>query len=356
MRDRRGGLAGLCARTHLARQCGRLWGCEVGEGGRSISSTSLQALRARRGQARALPDQRSRRANDPVSRAGARRRVSAALRQSRGHHPRPRDGAVCRTKIIPIRRIFSAPSDETLRGAGLSRQKIAALKDISQKRIEGVIPEARKLSKLERRRDHRAPDGRRAASGAGRSRCISCSRSAGPTCCRSTISACAKARRNSTAAASRRKNSPRTANAGRRSAAPPPGTSGAIADTLTPDRSPKKKAAQKKAKKKVARSAKNKKAKKAGLKLRNAKSGDSQFAAIRIRRRTRDFAGVAGKGRRSAAVMAQTCAMRLSPPRRARISESAASSTLSLSVEMKRLSPRAAAVRGTGNSCGTREQ
>jgi DNA-3-methyladenine glycosylase II len=39
-------------------------------------------------------------------------------------------------------------SDEVLRGAGLSRQKIAALRDISQKRLEGVIPEARALSKL----------------------------------------------------------------------------------------------------------------------------------------------------------------------------------------------------------------
>ena len=39
-------------------------------------------------------------------------------------------------------------SDELLRGAGLSRQKIAALRDISQKRLDGVIPEARALSKL----------------------------------------------------------------------------------------------------------------------------------------------------------------------------------------------------------------
>lgn len=39
-------------------------------------------------------------------------------------------------------------SDGILRGAGLSRQKIAALRDISQKRLEGVIPEARALSKL----------------------------------------------------------------------------------------------------------------------------------------------------------------------------------------------------------------
>ena len=35
-----------------------------------------------------------------------------------------------------------------LRGAGLSRQKIAALKDIAQKRLEGVIPPARALSRL----------------------------------------------------------------------------------------------------------------------------------------------------------------------------------------------------------------
>lgn len=39
-------------------------------------------------------------------------------------------------------------ADETLRGAGLSRQKIAALRDISQKRLDGIIPEARALSKL----------------------------------------------------------------------------------------------------------------------------------------------------------------------------------------------------------------
>lgn len=37
---------------------------------------------------------------------------------------------------------------ETLRGAGLSRQKIAALKDVAQKRIEGIIPPARALVRL----------------------------------------------------------------------------------------------------------------------------------------------------------------------------------------------------------------
>jgi DNA-3-methyladenine glycosylase II len=40
-------------------------------------------------------------------------------------------------------------TDETkLRGVGLSRQKIAAIRDISQKRIDGVIPEAKALHKL----------------------------------------------------------------------------------------------------------------------------------------------------------------------------------------------------------------
>jgi DNA-3-methyladenine glycosylase II len=37
---------------------------------------------------------------------------------------------------------------ELLRSAGLSRQKTAALKDVAQKRLEGIIPEARKLTRL----------------------------------------------------------------------------------------------------------------------------------------------------------------------------------------------------------------
>lgn len=41
-----------------------------------------------------------------------------------------------------------ATDDLDLRGVGLSRQKIAAIRDISQKRIEGVIPEAKALHKL----------------------------------------------------------------------------------------------------------------------------------------------------------------------------------------------------------------
>jgi DNA-3-methyladenine glycosylase II len=39
-------------------------------------------------------------------------------------------------------------SDERLRSAGLSRQKTAALKDIAQKRIDGIIPPARALTRL----------------------------------------------------------------------------------------------------------------------------------------------------------------------------------------------------------------
>jgi DNA-3-methyladenine glycosylase II len=49
---------------------------------------------------------------------------------------------------------FPGPEDliaiapEPLRAAGLSRQKSAALKDIAQKRLEGIIPPARSLSRL----------------------------------------------------------------------------------------------------------------------------------------------------------------------------------------------------------------
>jgi 3-methyladenine DNA glycosylase/8-oxoguanine DNA glycosylase len=38
--------------------------------------------------------------------------------------------------------------DELLRSAGLSRQKTAALKDVAQKRIDGIIPNARALVRL----------------------------------------------------------------------------------------------------------------------------------------------------------------------------------------------------------------
>lgn len=39
-------------------------------------------------------------------------------------------------------------SEEKLRSAGLSRQKAAALKDVAQKRIDGIIPPARSLVRL----------------------------------------------------------------------------------------------------------------------------------------------------------------------------------------------------------------
>lgn len=39
-------------------------------------------------------------------------------------------------------------SEERLRSAGLSRQKAAALKDVAQKRIDGIIPPARALVRL----------------------------------------------------------------------------------------------------------------------------------------------------------------------------------------------------------------
>ena len=49
-------------------------------------------------------------------------------------HPEPED-------ILAI-------EDAKLRAAGLSRQKIAAIRDISQKRLDGVIPDAKALVKL----------------------------------------------------------------------------------------------------------------------------------------------------------------------------------------------------------------
>lgn len=49
-------------------------------------------------------------------------------------HPEPED-------------VLSTPF-ETLRGAGLSRQKIAAIQDIARKRSEGVIPHAGTLARL----------------------------------------------------------------------------------------------------------------------------------------------------------------------------------------------------------------
>lgn len=49
-------------------------------------------------------------------------------------HPEPED--ILKTK------------DEVLRAAGLSRQKIAALKDIAQKRLDGIVPHQRSVAHL----------------------------------------------------------------------------------------------------------------------------------------------------------------------------------------------------------------
>lgn len=42
-----------------------------------------------------------------------------------------------------------ATPDETLRGAGLSRAKVAAIKDIAAKTIEGVVPTSRLIARME---------------------------------------------------------------------------------------------------------------------------------------------------------------------------------------------------------------
>ncbi len=44
---------------------------------------------------------------------------------------------------------IAATSDEQLRAAGLSRQKIAAIRDIAQKRLDGVIPQQRSIMRLD---------------------------------------------------------------------------------------------------------------------------------------------------------------------------------------------------------------
>ncbi|MGE3302614.1 MAG: DNA-3-methyladenine glycosylase [Hyphomonadaceae bacterium] len=51
-------------------------------------------------------------------------------------------------KPHPTPEALLAASDEKLRSAGLSRQKIAAIRDIAQKRLDGVIPHARALTRL----------------------------------------------------------------------------------------------------------------------------------------------------------------------------------------------------------------
>src|SRR5437773_2729937 len=52
-----------------------------------------------------------------------------------------------RSKYIHPRRVLETP-DQKLRGAGLSRNKVAAIKDLAAKTIDGTVPSARGLAKM----------------------------------------------------------------------------------------------------------------------------------------------------------------------------------------------------------------
>src|SRR5256714_14067590 len=52
-----------------------------------------------------------------------------------------------RRKYLDPRHVLETP-DEKLRGAGLSRSKVAALKDLAAKTLDGTVPSARALEKM----------------------------------------------------------------------------------------------------------------------------------------------------------------------------------------------------------------
>jgi DNA-3-methyladenine glycosylase II len=52
-------------------------------------------------------------------------------------------------KKFPTPEELLATPDELLRGAGLSRAKVAAIKDIAAKTIEGVVPDSRSIARME---------------------------------------------------------------------------------------------------------------------------------------------------------------------------------------------------------------
>ena len=52
-----------------------------------------------------------------------------------------------RSKCLDPQRILETP-DEKLRGAGLSRNKVAAIKDLAAKTMDGTVPSARRLAKM----------------------------------------------------------------------------------------------------------------------------------------------------------------------------------------------------------------
>src|SRR5215813_3804429 len=51
-------------------------------------------------------------------------------------------------KKFPTPEDLLATPDEKLRGAGLSRAKTAAIKDIAQKTIEGIVPTSRRIAQM----------------------------------------------------------------------------------------------------------------------------------------------------------------------------------------------------------------
>src|SRR5438045_4758969 len=52
-----------------------------------------------------------------------------------------------RKKYLDPQSVLKTP-DEKLRGAGLSRNKVAAIKDLAAKTIDGTVPSARALAKM----------------------------------------------------------------------------------------------------------------------------------------------------------------------------------------------------------------
>ena len=52
-----------------------------------------------------------------------------------------------RRKYLDPKYVLGTP-DEKLRGAGLSRSKVAAIKDLAAKTIDGTVPSARRLAKM----------------------------------------------------------------------------------------------------------------------------------------------------------------------------------------------------------------
>ena len=112
-----------------------------------------------------VPAARPRRA---LRRARPGHHLPAARRPGGPRHPR---GVSARSSPgrSPRRRSPRVP-DEALRGAGLSANKLASLRDLSAKVLDGTVVLERVGPRI-RRRDRRPADARSAASAAGRPRC-----------------------------------------------------------------------------------------------------------------------------------------------------------------------------------------